>query len=143
MRKDPFAELSGLDQKLFSSTPKVSNKSPADSSKEPKKERPNVRRKETTFDGKTERTFQRSIQPTKELSIERRSFDFFRYQVLGLNRIKLEIQERHALRVSVNAMVQLAVDLLIEDYKRRKERSKLMTKLVFNQSTEERPSGRM
>ena len=142
MRKDPFAKLSGLDQKLFSSTPKVSIKSPADSSKEPKKEHLNVRRKERTFVGKKERTFQRSIQPTKERSIERRSFDFFRHQVLGLNRIKLEIQERHALRVSANAMVQLAVDLLIEDYKRRKERSKLMTKLVFNQSTEERPSGR-
>jgi hypothetical protein len=55
---------------------------------------------------------------------------------------KVEIQEKYGQRVTANAMVQLAVDWLMQDYKRRKERSKLVTKLVTNQRTEERPDGR-
>ncbi len=142
MRKDPFAELSGLDQKLFAATPKIVAKSPAQSPKKRKKERPDVRRNGRTSAGRNIGTFQRPVQPTEERPTERRPYDFFRDQVLWLNRTKLEIQERYGLRVTANAMVQLALDLLIEDYKRRKEGSKLMTKLVFNQPTEERPSGR-
>ena len=85
--------------------------------------------------------FQRPAQQTRERPI-RRPYDFFEDQVLWLNRTKLEIQERYDQRITANAMVQLALDLLIADYKRRKERSKLVTKLVLNQRRGERPSGR-
>ena len=74
--------------------------------------------------------------------LTRRPYDFFQDQVLWLNRTKVEIQEQYDRRITANAMVQLALDLLIADYQRRKERSKLVTKLVLNQKTGERPSGR-
>ena len=169
MRDDPYAKLSALDQKLFSATSKAARKSGASSPKGRKKKRPNVRRKERTSVRTSESSSQRTTQPSKERPdvgtkkptsggagegtprrtlqpakerLTRRPYDFFRDQVLWLNRTKLEIQERYDRRITANAMVQLAVDLLIEDYGRRKERSKLVTKLVLNQRTEERPSGR-
>jgi hypothetical protein len=169
MRDDPFAKLSGLDQKLFSAPSKTTNKGSASASKKRKKERPDVLSKERTSVGKkdqtsqrpvqrtnegpevetkkltsggrNEGTFQRPAQPTRE-RLTRRPYDFFQDQVLWLNRTKVEIQEQYDRRITANAMVQLALDLLIADYQRRKERSKLVIKLVLNQRTGERPSGR-
>ena len=169
MRDDPYAKLSGLDQKLFSATSKAARLGVAPNPKGRKKERPDVREKEETSvgtkdqtsqgpaqrtkegpevgtkkptsGGNNEETFQRPAQPTRERPI-RRPYDFFQDQVLWLNRTKVEIQEQYDRRITANAMVQLALDLLIADYKRRKERSKLVTKLVLNQRTGERPSGR-
>ena len=161
MRNDPYAKLSGLDQKLFSATPQAGKIAVVYASRREKEKRPDVRSKERTDVGKKERklqrtnvrskerssvrkkegTFQRPVQPTKERLTERRPYDFFRDQVLWLNKTKVEIQERYDRRITANAMVQLALDLLIADYKRRKERSELVTKLVLNQRTEERPSG--
>jgi len=60
---------------------------------------------------------------------------------LWLKRTKVEIEERYGSRVTANAMVQLALDLFIEDYKRRKELSKLVTNLVLDQRTMERSKG--
>ena len=169
MRDDPFAKLSGLDQKLFSAPSKATNKGSASTSKKRKKERPDVRgkgrtpvgtkdqtsqrpaqrikedpkagRKKPTSGRRSEGTFQRPAQPMRE-RLTRRPYDFFQDQVLWLNRTKVEIQEQYDRRITANAMVQLALDLLIADYQRRKERSKLVTKLVLNQKTGERPSGR-
>ncbi|MBC7264774.1 MAG: hypothetical protein H5T64_10545 [Chloroflexi bacterium] len=141
MRNDPFAELSGLDQKLFTAPPKADEKGVSGRSKQRTDERPDVRNKRRTSVGKEEETSQRPAQPTVERLTERRPYDFYRDQVLWLNKTKVEIQEKYGQRVTANAMVQLAVDLLMQDYKRRKERSKLVTELVFNQSTEQRPSG--
>lgn len=169
MRDDPFAKLSALDQKLFSDTSRTAKKGVASASKERKKERPDARRKgrtsvetkietsqrtaertkkrpnvgtkKPTSDHRNEGMFGRPAQQAKE-RLTRRPYDFFQGQVLWLNRTKVEIQERYDRRITANAMVQLALDLLIADYKRRKERSELVTKLVLNQRTEERPSGR-
>ena len=141
MRDDPFAKLSGLDQKLFTATPKAARKSVRHTSKKERERRPDVRGKEPASVEKKKERFQRPVQPTKERLTERRPYDFFRDQVLWLNKIKVEVQEKYGRRITANAMVQLALDLFIEDYKRRKDRSKLVTKLVFNQRREERPSG--
>ena len=73
----------------------------------------------------------RPLEPRKERLTERRPYDFYRDQLLWLRKTKVEIEERYGSRVTANAMVQLALDLLIKDYKRRKERSKLVTKLVL------------
>ena len=105
-------------------------------------ERPDVRTKERTLVAKKGATSQRPLQRTKERLTDRRPYDFYRDQVLWLNKTKVEIQEKYGQRVTANAMVQLAVDWLIHDYRRRKERSKLVMKLVSNERTEERPSGR-
>lgn len=141
MRDDPFAKLSGLDQKLFTAGPKAARKNVRDTSKTKREGRADVRSKEPMSVEKKKETFQRPAQPTKERLTERRPYDFFRDQVLWLNKTKVEIQEKYGRRVTANAMVQLALDLFIEDYKRRRGRSKLVTKLVFNRRTEERPSG--
>jgi hypothetical protein len=109
---------------------------------EPKLERPDGRTKGRTSVATKKATSQRPTQRTKERLTDRRPYDFFRDQILWLNKTKVEIQEKYGRRVTANAMVQLAVDWLMQDYKRRKERSKLVTKLVSNQPTEERPDGR-
>jgi len=147
MRNDPFAELTGLDQKLFSASPKAAEDGVAVGLRTAKKEeRPSglsdVGTKEQTSLRKKKGTFERPVQRTEERPTDRRPYDFYRDQILWLNRTKVEIQEKYGRRVSANAMVQFAVDLLMRDYKRRKERSKLVTKLVINEPTEERPSGR-
>jgi hypothetical protein len=169
MRDDPYAKLSALDQKLFAATSEAVKGGGASTPKGRKKERPDVREKDGTSVGKknqpsrrpaqrtkdrpevgrkepasgdrTEGTFQPPAQPMRE-RVTRRPYDFFRDQILWLNRTKVEIHEQYDRRITANAMVQLALDLLIADYKRRKERSKLVTELVLNQRTEERPSGR-
>jgi hypothetical protein len=163
MRNDPYAKLSGLDQKLFTASPKGPGNRAADTSKGKREQRPDVRSKERTSVGKKERrfqrtnvrskerssvrkkegTFQRPVQPTKERLTERRPYDFFRDQLLWLNRTKVEIQEKYGQRVPATAMVRLAVDLLMQDHKRRKERSKLVTKLVSNQPTDGRPTAQI
>lgn len=108
---------------------------------ESKEERPDVRTKKPSSVETKKETLQRPIQPRKERLTERRPYDFFRDQILWLNKTKVEIQEKYGRKVTANAMVQLALDLFIQDHKRRKERSKLITNLVSNQGREERPSG--
>ena len=82
---------------------------------------------------------ERPSERSKQRSLERRPYDFFRDQVLWLNRMKVEIEERYGRRVTANAMVQLALDAFIEDYKKRKQRSRLVTRLVLPHDSVERP----
>ena len=148
MKDDPFRELSGLDQRLFGppspskggqkTKGKGSEKVPA---KEPSSESWKVRKSEGRYERRKIRTSQRPLEPKKERPIERRPYDFYRDQLLWLKRTKVEIEERYGSRVTANAMVQLALDLFIEDYKRRKELSKLVTNLVLEQRTNERSKG--
>ena len=141
MRDDPFATLSGLDQKLFApqSPAPAGAKDEIETTGKPKvsttEERPPER-----SDGQTpQATSRRSKQVTsgrplvlrKERPIVRHPYDFFRDQVLWLNRMKVEIEERYGLQVTANAMVQLALDLLILDYRATGLHSHLMTHLVF------------
>ena len=70
-----------------------------------------------------------------ERRTRRRPYDFYTDQILWLKEMKLEIEKTYSQSVTANAMVQLAVDLLIEDYERNKERSKLISELVSNQTS--------
>ena len=94
-----------------------------------------VQKKDRTSQRPDVRTPVPKSEPPKERRTERRPYDFYQDQVLWLKEIKLEIEKRYGRRVTANAMVQLAVDLLIEDYRRNKERSKLISKLVADERT--------
>jgi hypothetical protein len=137
MKDDPFAALSGLDQKLFapqSPAPAVAQDKPKTTS-EPHvattEERPDERTPEATSQRIKGRTSGRPLVLRKERPIVRHPYDFYRDQVLWLNRTKVEIEERYGLQVTANAMVQLALDLLILDYRATGLHSHLMTHLVF------------
>ena len=95
----------------------------------------NVQKKDRTSPRPDVRTPDPKSERPKERRTERRPYDFYQDQVLCLKEIKLEIEKRYGRRVTANAMVQLAVDLLIEDYRRNKERSKLISKLVADERT--------
>jgi len=146
MRDDPFARLSGLDQRLFvPSSPAASKGRRRDASKEAEAKSPSGRPNLPVSQGasrKTERrVFERPLKPEvqKERLTERHPYDFFRDQILWLNRVKVEIQEQYGRRVTANAIVQLALDLLIEDYRRRGRRSSLISSLVLRSQTEDYP----
>lgn len=132
MKDDPFAKLGGLDQKLFTSLPSVVGTGVARIKKieqlSPYPVSPDV----PTSENKKERTLQRSFEPSSERRIERRPYDFYVDQVLWLNRMKVELQETYSCRVTANSMVQLALDLLMRDYRERGARSHLVTLLVDN-----------
>ena len=161
MRDDPFAQLSGLDQKLFTANPPPTAKGqgairPTENTpNEPTKERPDGRPSVPTLGGTSGRTKDRPnggtmggtsqrtsggsnggtsgpafVRPKVRMT-QRRPYDFCVDQILWLNRMKLEIYERYRRRVTANAMVQLALDLLIQDHHARGERSQLITKLVL------------
>ena len=103
------------------------------------KERPSARAKGRKSEPKPESikqgTWGRPLKARRERRTERRPYDFFKDQLLWLNKTKVEIEERYERRVTANAMVQLALDLFIKDYRRRGERSKLITHLVAEQWT--------
>ena len=88
----------------------------------------------------------RKSVPISERLTERRPHDLYRDQILWLKETKLEIEKRYGQLVTANAMVQLALDLLIADYDRNRERSKLVLRLVskeaWNRRTDVRKSER-
>lgn len=139
--KDPFAgvglsSMAGLDQRLFDghaaseSRPDVrpSGRKPVRPS-----ERGNEGLVEPTDEGPdvSQRVSPPTSRPPARGRILRRPYDFFEEQVQFLNRKRLEIEEQYGLRVPANAMVQLAVDLLISDFERRGEKSQLIETLVL------------
>ena len=71
---------------------------------------------------------------------ERHSHDIFHDQVRWLNRVKLEIDERYGRRVTVNGLVQLALDVLRKDYELNKARSNIIRVLVRGETVKV-PSG--
>ena len=72
----------------------------------------------------------------------RHPYDFFEDQVLWLNKMKVVVEERYRRKITGNAMVQLAMDLFIRDYRRRGQDSALVRHLVrrpgTNEGTEDR-----
>jgi len=60
----------------------------------------------------------------------RHSHDIYLDQVRWLNRTRFAIEERYGVRVSSNAIVRLALDVMRDDHVRHGERSKLMRILV-------------
>ena len=89
-------------------------------------------------EGPRERPIVRASVPTsgrpKERLTERRPYDFYRDQVFWLKEIKLEIEKVYGRNIPANAIVQLALDLFIEDYERRGERSTLILNLLLSET---------
>ena len=143
MKNDPFAGLSGLDQKLFATPSPASaarKKGRARNEEERPSGRPDARHSVPRSRASKGETSGLWVRRPQERPTERRPYDFFRDQVLWLNRTKVEMQEKYGRRVTANAMVQLALDLFIRDHKRSKERSQLVTHLILGQQTTERPN---
>jgi len=139
--KDPFAgaglsSMAGLDQRLFDENAASESRSDVRPAGR-KSVRPSRRRNERSIEPTDEGTDvpqQVSPPPSRPPMrgrILRRPYDFFEGQVQWLNRKRLEIEEQYGVRVPANAMVQLAVDLLIEDFERRGEKSQLIGTLVL------------
>lgn len=63
--------------------------------------------------------------------VVRHSHDLYRDQVRWLNQLKLDIEVEYGQRVNGNDIVQLAVDLLRDEYEALGEQSNLISVLVF------------
>jgi len=147
VKKDPFAGLSGLDQQLFqqSTTKQQNNQTTLPPTNESTTNRSNQRSlsraNEPPDQRSIEATSQRSNEATRPRAAplrgqefnrmsERHSHDIFHDQVRWLNRAKVEIDERYGRRVTVNGLVQLALDVLRKDYELNKARSNIVRVLV-------------
>jgi len=64
-------------------------------------------------------------------TVERHSHDIYLDQLRWLNRLKLDFEERYGARITGNAIVQLALDRLRDDFEANGERSELVRVLVF------------
>ncbi|MGE0229250.1 MAG: hypothetical protein AB7I38_14695 [Dehalococcoidia bacterium] len=76
--------------------------------------------------------------------LERHSHDIYQDQVRWLNRTKLDFEETYGVKVTGNAMVQLALDRLRRDFEAQGEASDLFRVLVLDEplrsdGEEERP----
>ncbi len=164
MKYDPYSELMGLDQRLFQeeknkkpakqrdnettmSRNNDQTKQPANEATPPRSnESSNERRNETAINHANDRSTQRGSEATRTrvssprgqtpLSrvSERHSHDIFQDQVRWMNRLKLELEERYGRRVTSNALVSLAIDMLREEYEQQGARSNLIRVLVKGQT---------
>lgn len=75
-------------------------------------------------------TQQRTSARAPIRSVERHSHDIFQDQVRWMNRLKLDLEERHGVKVTGNAMVQLALDIFLNDFERNGDESNLIRVLV-------------
>lgn len=86
---------------------------------------------------------ERTRKPTPAVGIviaseridERHSHDIFRDQVRWMNRTKVDMEETYGKRITSNEIVKLALDLLIDDFKRHGESSKLIRTLILGEGT--------
>ena len=157
MRDDPFAALGGLDQKLFvAGRPPVATETPKSKPHHPEQrtptserpsgrptDRPSGETSVETAEQPTVATSERSTGRPDVRTIERRPYDFFHDQVQWLNRMKVTIEERYHRKITANAMVQLALDRLIQDYQRRGRDSALVTQLVRGRQPEDGTAQRL
>lgn len=66
----------------------------------------------------------------EERRVERHSHDIFIDQVRWMNRLKLELGEDFGVKLTSNALVQLAIDMLRRDFEANGERSELFRTLI-------------
>lgn len=143
MKDDPFARLGGLDQQLFAQHSAETAAVHAG----PTKNKPgmagngrsNVPEDVPTSARTKERRSQRSFEPSRPRRTERHPYDFYVDQILWLNHMKVQLQETYGCRITANAMVQLALELFIQDYRKRGSHSHLVSELALKQRTEETP----
>ena len=143
-----------LDQRLFTPPPPVASELSLETTKQRDNETTLSRGHETTLaptsegapEGSNERMPQRSSARTKRRAsavapqrtrgnhlLERHSHDIYQDQVRWLNRTKLDLEERYGVKVTGNAMVQLALDRLRRDFDQDGEASDLIRVLVWNE----------
>ncbi|MGE4053431.1 MAG: hypothetical protein AB7F99_01425 [Vicinamibacterales bacterium] len=102
---------------------------------EPTLERSNERVPERT----SARSKRRGSVPTNDharrasRALERHSHDIYQDQVRWLNRTKLDFEETYGVKVTGNAMVQVALDRLRRDFEAEGEASDLFRVLVLNE----------
>lgn len=160
MKASPFSDLklsapsdspaSGSDQRLFAPTPSENYRAAEPEASAPSHARTSV----SSHEGTPAHSPARAPIPTPEQSsprasgdaeeptharslprgVGRHSHDLFQDQIRWLNRLKLELTERCGEPITGNAMVQLAVDMLREDYVRNGENSELIRVLVQGRS---------
>jgi hypothetical protein len=146
--KDPFSDIKlssgvGLDQRLFQkgdegTTKQRDNVTTEQRDNQPGSEQNNETTKRRSGAAASRRLRERTRRPTLAVRIvsaseridERHSHDIFRDQVRWMNRTKLEIEETYGKRITSNAIVKLALDLLIDDFERHGESSKLISSLT-------------
>ncbi len=162
MKDDPFAQLGGLDQQLYTdpnnqttrqrnnaATPPRDNESAKEPTKgsasapseERPKERPSAPPKPPLFALSTQRLLEakrtRASARTGHLNVvravERHSHDIYVDQIRWMNRLKLDVQETYGAKITSNEMVQLAIDLFRADFERNGEASQFMRVLVMGE----------
>lgn len=94
----------------------------------PRSHVPGESRSSARADARTQVTV---VQRSTPRTLERHSHDIYHDQVRWLNRVKLEFEERYGAKVTGNVMVQLALDLLRDNFEAEGERSNLVRVLVF------------
>ncbi len=154
MKQDPFASLSGLDQRLFAEADKETRKqasTPASLSPDPQGRNPAVNQSSNTpgpqasvtadnLNGKpasgsaAPQSTRTAPPPSRALSVPRtdarHTYDIFEDQVRWMNRLKLDVEEAHNKRLTINGFVKLALDILRQDYEARGDRSHLVRVLI-------------
>ena len=151
--KDPFSDIKlseevGLDQRLFQQEDEGTTKQRANVTTEQRENQEAKRRgRETTKERPDAAASRRVREPTRrptptvkivgasERIDERHSHDIFRDQVRWMNRTKLDIEETCGRRITSNAIVKLALDLLIDDFEQHGENSKLIRSLIREERT--------
>lgn len=154
-----------LDQRLFTAPPAVASAPSLETTKQRDNETTLSRGHETTLPptseptsvSSNERLPQRMSSPSKRRTsaaapgrtpvsrlLERHSHDIYQDQVRWLNRTKLDFEETYGVKVTGNAMVQLALDRLRRDFEAQGEASDLFRVLVLDEplrsdGEEERP----
>lgn len=63
-------------------------------------------------------------------TLERHSYDIFQDQAWWMNRLKLDMEQRHGVKLTGNLIVQFALEVVRADFERHGERSKLFGALV-------------
>ena len=151
--KDPFSDIKlseeiGLDQRLFQQEDEGTTQQRANVTTEQRENQEAKRRgRETTKErpdaAASRRVREQTRRPTPTVKIvsaseridERHSHDIFRDQVRWMNRTKLDIEETYGTRITSNAIVKLALDLLIDDFERHGGSSKLVRSLIRDERT--------
>lgn len=162
MKPNPFSDLKltapveqptvGPDQRLFAPTPvpeEVDGPGPEGHTSAPPHPRAsahsnretNPRANTAVPDASDEQLSERASGNSRKATpgralprrVGRHSHDIFQDQIRWLNRLKLELSERYDVPVTGNAMVQLAVDMLREDYVRKGDQSRLIRVLIDGQ----------
>jgi hypothetical protein len=85
------------------------------------------------FEAKRTRASARTGHLRMVRSVERHSHDIYADQIRWMNRAKLEILEAYNAKVTGNEMVQLAIEVLRDDFERNGEDSLLFRVLVLGQ----------